>query len=751
MTKKGENHYRKLSKRVLLGLLIISLISGFLITKLEFDFDFEKFFPKDDPQSDFYKDYRKNFDSDNDFVLIALVNNDGLFQKDFLANVDNLVEDLSLVKNIDQVLAITNAKDFKSAPGTGQIYEIPVLRFDQPEKYASDSLRLTQNENWFGTIVSRDMKSTALWVRHKQYLSKFGCDTLSYDLNNLMAEYEFDEVHMMGRSIGQVIYVDMMKEEMILFMSLSFVLVVIFLLLAFRTFWGVWVPALVVILAIVWNLAIIKLLGQKIDTMLTILPTIIFVVGMSDIVHFLTRYLAELRLGMNKIAAIKITIKEVGLATLLTSLTTALGFITLVTSPIVPIANFGLYTALGVILAFILAFTLLPSILVLLHQPQVKALKDKDFWRVKMHHLFIFSLRNRKAILIGTTFIFGFCFWAITLVQSNNFLLQDLKENHPLKKEMRYFEKQFSGARPLEVAVIYDEGVDHLSPEVMNNLMQLEDYLKQQYGMMAVTSFHKLLQKTDEVISGKKTGFQDSQKRINKAYKFLKGRDEIVSRFYSPENNMSRIYGQTADLGRIYYKEKNENLETFMSETLTDAPFEIQLTGTATLMDRSNEILSTSMLKGLGLAFILIALLFGFLFRSIPMLFISLIPNILPLVLIGAIMGVFEIEFKFSTAIIFTIIFGIAVDDTIHFLSKFRMEIRKGKPLLYAMKRTFMTSGKAIIVTSLILIAGFLTLILSDFQGTFYIGLLLSLALVFAVFADLLLLPVLLWYFYKGK
>ena len=748
---KNQKYYQKLSRYVLLALVFLTAIASYLITTLEFDYDFEKFFPKNDIHSDFYKAYRDNFESDNDFVLIAVENKEGLFKEDFLAKVNELVQDVSAVHNVEQVLSVTNARDFKSAPGTGQLYEVPVLRYDQPEKYAVDSANIAKNETWLGTIVSRDMTTTSLWVKHRQYLSKAGCDTISYDLNNVLANYEFDGLHMMGRSIGQVIYVDMMKKEMLVFMSMSCVLVVIFLVLAFRTFWGVWVPALVVVLAILWNLAIIKLLGQKIDTMLTVLPTIIFVVGMSDIVHFLTRYLAELRLGKDKISAIKVTIKEVGLATLLTSLTTALGFVTLITSSVQPVANFGLYTALGVLLAFVLAFTLLPSILVLLHQPEVKKLKDRDFWRLKLHWLFIFALRKRKAILVSSLFIIGFCCYAITLVQSNNYLLQDLDEDHALKKEMRFFEKQFSGARPLEVAVIYKDGVDHLSPDVMNDLMQVEDFLEQKYGMMALTSFRKILAKTDEVLSGGRKNFEDSKKRINKAYKFIKGREELTSRFYNSEANMSRIYGQTADLGRLHYVKKGKELETFMAETLPDAGFEIRLTGTAQLIDRSNEILSDQMLKGLGLAFILIALLFGFLFKSWPMLFISLVPNILPLILVGAIMGVFDIHFKVSTAIIFTIIFGIAVDDTIHFLSKFRMELAKGKPLLYAMKRTFMTSGKAIIVTSLILIAGFLTLIISNFQGTFYIGALISLALVFAVIADLLLLPALLWYFYRVK
>ncbi len=156
------------------------------------------------------------------------------------------------------------------------------------------------------------------------------------------------------------------------------------------------------------------------------------------------------------------------------------------------------------------------------------------------------------------------------------------------------------------------------------------------------------------------------------------------------------------------------------------------------------------MLGGLAIAFAVIALIVGFMFKSIKMIFISLIPNIFPLLMIAGVMGWSGIGLKVSTSIIFTIAFGIAVDDTIHFLTKLRLELAKGKSLPYAIKRTFIGTGKAIIVTSLILCGGFLTLIGSDFLSVFYIGLLISITLLMAVLADLFLLPLLIFWFY-GK
>jgi predicted RND superfamily exporter protein len=168
------------------------------------------------------------------------------------------------------------------------------------------------------------------------------------------------------------------------------------------------------------------------------------------------------------------------------------------------------------------------------------------------------------------------------------------------------------------------------------------------------------------------------------------------------------------------------------------------ITGTAHLIDVNNSYISKNVLEGLLIAFGVIGLIVGFMFRSIKLVLFSLIVNVMPLLMIGGIMGLMGIDLKMSTAIIFTIAFGIAVDDTIHFLSKLRHELKQGKSMLYAMKRSYLSTGKAIMVTSLILCGGFLTLALSDFLGTANIGKLISLTLLFAVLSDLVLLPALL-------
>ena len=194
---------------------------------------------------------------------------------------------------------------------------------------------------------------------------------------------------------------------------------------------------------------------------------------------------------------------------------------------------------------------------------------------------------------------------------------------------------------------------------------------------------------------------------------------------------------------------KNQKFEQYLTANVNKDLFVFRVTGMPFLVDKTNEFLANNIISSLTIAFIIIAIIMGVLFQSFRMIIIAVLPNLLPLLVIAGFMGLAGITIKISTSIIFAIAFGIAVDDTIHFMSKLRIELNKGKSIVYALKRTYLSTGKAIIVTSLILCSGFLILVGSAISSTFYIGLLVSLTLLFAVLSDLFFLPVLILMFFQ--
>lgn len=748
--------YKRKSIIVIVAVLLLTVIQLFFISKLEFKYDFESFFSKTDLESKYYFDYRDKFENDADFSLIGIENKEGVFQQDFLLRVDSLVKALRKVTYMERVQCITNTKTFLAS--SYAVTPINLIHLNDFSRLKDDSINVFNQEELVGTFISKDAKAITIYAKKENMTvdQLLEGETIAEkekmwltETEAVVSNFAFDEVHIAGRVKAENYYVEKMKWEFVVFIMISTVLIILFLYLSFRTLWGVVLPLMVVLISVVWSVGFMAVTGHNVDIMSILLPLMMFVVGMSDVVHIVTKYLQELRQGFDKIEAIKTTIKEVGLATFLTSLTTAIGFLTLMTSGIKPIINFGLYTAIGVVFAYLLAFSLLPAFLILLKTPKIEVgSNQKLFWGKQLHLLFGWVLRNRKIVLVAMLVIGSVSFYGVSKVKVNSQLIDEVNEGDPLKDDFLFFEKHFVGVRPFEVALELGEDASSiLDYEVLVEISKIENFLKR-HNINQITSPLTMYKYMNRAFNnGDPTSFSLPSEAVfiksNKLLKKFKNSKEF-GLLFTEDRKLGRLTGIVTDIGSNQSKQIKDEFHLFMKESIDSRLLKPKLTGSAYLIDRTNDHLSSNMMIGLGMAFVIVALIMGLLFKSLRIVLISFIPNVLPLVMIGAILGFTGIGLKISTSIIFTIAFGIAVDDTIHFMSKFKIELMKGRSYLYAIKRTFISTGKAVIVTSFILVSGFLTLMYSDFNGTFYIGLLVSLTLLFAVVADLFLIPTLL-------
>ncbi|HET6243058.1 MAG: MMPL family transporter [Bacteroidetes bacterium] len=740
--------YKLYSRIFLVITFVITVVSAIIATGLKFDYDFESFFPVNDPDLDYYQEFRRNFENDNDYILIGISNKASIFDQYFLNKIDALTDSL---KNIPYILSVVSPTTIKNPiVGPLGIIEVPYIHLNKPELYHQDSLNIYQTKELPGNIFANNARSVALYVTTVNNPSKAKSDSIADNIFKILKNFNFHTTHVAGKVIGQKVYLQTMSDEMKIFVVSSIILVILFLFLSYRSVWGVVVPLIIVVVSLIWLFAFMKITGKSIDLMVTLIPTILYIVGMSDIIHLLSKYLEELRLGKEKIAALKTSLKEVGLATFLTTITTAAGFLTLLTAGIKPVREFGLYLAVGIFIAFILTFTILPAILINLNTPKIteKANHNK-VWNKYLGKIVIFVFKRHKTILIITGFVLIASFIGISKIKINNYLLEDLSEKVQLKQSFNFFEKEYSGARAFEMVVNIEGSTESvLNYKILQEINKIEEYLYSVYGTGHIISPLFLVKSANRAFNGggnnafvlpEKEGFDQLVEKLSN----FKKRKEFRT-LISEDQKSARLTAKIPDWGSHLINEKNAQLENFFISKIDTTLINYKLTGGAHLIDKNNENLSKSMLQGLLIAFLIIAFIVGIMFKSIKMIIIALFPNFLPLVMIGGIMGFTGIDLKVSTSIIFTIAFGIAVDDSIHFLSKLRQELRKGKTLPYAIKRTMLSTGKAIVITSMILCGGFLTLILSDFSSTFYIGLLISLTLLFAILADLLLLPALL-------
>lgn len=685
--------------------------------------------------------------------MIALENKAGIFKKDFLEKIDSLSKELSKIKHVRHVNSPTNLKSI-SLGGLIPV-QTRVLHFEDPEAYKADSARIYSSPFFVGSYFPKDAASVSLFVKTDDVLTKKQCDTLAAKIEAAIKPFHFDAVHAVGRIFAQQVYLLTIQKEFGIFLILAFVVVVLFLWLSFRSLYGIVVPISIVLISILWTLGIMNLMGKPIDLMTTMLPTMIFIAGMSDVVHFFSKYFEELAKGTAREQIYPLILKEVGFPTFLTLLTTVVGFLSLLFSSIKPVKEFGIYTSIGVTVAFILTYTLLPALLYFFTPKKLVTVhghgnRTSTYLRKSLFWIF----RHQKTILVVTALVLVVSVIGMNRIRVNNILLEDLSEKVKLKQDFKFFDKHYSGVRPFELDVrLKDKTRSVWDYEVMYELNKLDEFIKTEYGAGFILSPSVIVKSIyNASIENPGPGFPDKEDYEEIAAYLKKNRkNKDIRRFADPDGLHTRISAKISDQGSLAINAHDEKLMAFIEKNIPKNLFKFQVTGAAHLIDRNNAYMVSNMTQGFVFSIVVIGILTFFLHRSWRMVLVFILPNVIPLLIIAGIMGFAGIELKSATSLVFSIAFGIATDDTIHFISRLKIELAYGKSLMYAFKRTYFETGKPIVLTTFILLGGFLSLMISDFSSTFYFGFLICITVVIAVLADIFLLPVLLFMIYRKK
>ena len=734
--------------------LAVSLFFAWHLFQIQFTHQLKDFFPANSPETEFYLDYSERFGGDSEFIFIGIGHRNGIFDSLFLNQVNELTHRLTTIPEITLVNSPTRVKELVRDPLGTDVLEIPWLNISQPEMYEADSIRIFTDPLLPDYLFAKNGKSVLLDLRHSPDLDAKACEQLSDTIIAICKEFTFEQLSVVGKCHGQTIFIRTIQDELFLFTLISLAIIILFLYLTYRSFWGVVLPLVIVGLALLWTVGFMSASGKPFDIVSNIIPTILMVIGLSDVVHLLTNYLQQIHLQATRRKALLAAVKEVGLATILTTLTTAIGFLSLTTSSFTPLVELGFYSTVGLLAAFLLTYIILPSAMVLLPQVFEKMNTYGHNWERGLHFAFNYVISHPRSILVGSGLILIFGIGGISQLEVHNFMLDDVKADHPHRKDFTFFAENYSGVRPFEMQVqVIDTSKDIFSAAILHDINRVDSFLIHNYGVKSLISPAVMVKYAHQIYQrGKADTYVLPQSRslLNRLSRQIKRESDKlpVDKFYSNDGQTGRISGKVPDWGSIKARKKNEALTHFIEKELQSNHLKFHMTGSVHLMDLNNSYLAENVIWGLVAAIFIIGGLLGFLLKSLNMVWIALVPNLLPLVFIGGIMGYAGINLKISTSIIFIISFGIAVDDSIHFLSRFRREIRE-HDLKQALRSTYLTSGKAIVITTFILMGGFSVLCLSDFLGTLYLGLLVGLTLLIAVLADLTLLPVLLLKYYK--
>ena len=725
-----------------LGLTLLLLIFR---PSVSFNYDFEHFFPQDDEDLGFYQEvYEKSFGSDNDYLLLAIGNPNGdLFDLNFLSQADRLAESLGSLSGVDTLISVFDLE--LPLVSTFGIQYYPVLDWTTGERLIRSKERLSQ---FYGSLIAKDGSSFLFLVQNNPDLSKEEGDDLYDEIRNICLKAGIQPLAVAGKIQTQGDFVDLMQQEFGLFLGCSLALMLLLLIFIYRKAWGIIVPIVVLLIGILWSFGLILMAGKSLDIMSVMQPTIFLIVGLSALIHYFTFLIKSLKEGYSKAEAIQLTFRELNLPVGLTIFTTSLGFLSLYFTSIPALKSFGLWTGLGVIVMYLALVVLTPGLLYLfsISSPRNAVISKTDlqlrigFQKIIQHRkpiAFSFLILSLAGIFLGSK------------VQINGFLLDNLPLNHPIQQDFAYFDQHFGGSNPLELYLEKGTSATNLLDfKVLLEIEKVEKKLSELIGggdFVSPLGFVKILNQAQN--QGNPKGFRtpsQGQYLRMRSY-FTSALDFQQPKVLSEDLQSGRISGRAPDFGSLKMGKIRQELLAFVAKEINPNLLNVRWSGTAYLIDRGHESVSIQMIKGLGLAFVFVGLIAGVLFKSWKMALILLIPNVIPLVWMFGLMWIMGIELKLTTAILFTVAFGIAVDDTIHFMSKLHLELRKGKSFHYAVKRTFMEAGKAMILTTVCLVSGFGLLIFSQFGVTHFTGLLISCSLIFALLADLLLLPVLLF------
>lgn len=735
----------------IIGIFALLLAGSIYAMKnLSFVYDFESFYPEHNEVIEFYDFFREQFEPSDNFVMIGVQRNEGtIFDSTFLAKLDQFTHELdSALPTIVNVESITTLK--RPLVAAGAIGQIPVVRINRPEKYQQDSAKIAADPRVIYRFVDPEMKSTAVLLKTQTTMTLRETYDLQETLDEVVAKYDFDEDYIAGRFYYQAIFSKRSKNEFLLYTVFSAAIMFIVLTLLFKKFWGVVLSTITVLVGMGIFIGLLGVLKFELDPMANLFPILMVIVGISDVIHIMTKYIDEHNKGIGRKRAIRVTVREIGMATFLTSATTAIGFASLITSDMPPLQSFGLMSAVGVLMVYGTVLLLAPSLLSLMDISKIiRRKKKKGVWDKLMQRTYLFTWRQQNRILVVAVLFIGICILGINQIGTDTHVRSSFPRYGEVIKDFDFLEEGYGGVRNMDIAIIPADSAPVTDYAILKQIDTLEQHLAQKAVMgspLSPTMFYKTINQGRHGDNPDYYELPDSESEYRKVHRLVnRAPQSSFNILLSEDRKYGRLTMKYPDVGSDSGKVIRKDLRTWIDQHTDTSVVRFELTGTPLVFDKNSDNVRGNMAQGLGIAFLLVSLLMVLLFRNIKMLFISLIPNVIPLLFGGALIGFFGIELDASTSIIFALAFGIAVDDTIHFLSKFKLEIDKGKMVRTAIRATYRESGKAICLTTLILFLGFSILVTSAYPPTFYIGLLLSAVLLIALITDLLVAPVLIY------
>lgn len=745
------------------NLLIIGLFTvfmGYMATQNKMSYKLAQMLPSGHPIMKDYDNFKSQFGQDGAVMFIGTEFDDIYSLKDFNSWY-NLTHQLEEVDGVEGVLSIANLYTLTKNQKQKKFDFEEVVKTPPANQHQMDSLALIiKGLKFYDGLLynTQDGVQMMMVTLDKDILNTKERVPLIYHIKDILDEFGNEHNHQMhysGLPYIRTITSDLIKKELNIFIVMALLVAAIILTIFFRNFNSVFFPVLIVIIATIWTLGSIAIMGYEITILTGIIPPLLIVIGIENSIFLLNKYQAEYKEHQNKIKALSRMVTRIGSANFLTNATTAAGFAAFIVTGNRLLVEFGIIASLNILGIYLLTLILIPVLFSYAPPPKSKRLNRIDsgptsFIVDKM--VYLVSNYRTKTYWISFIIVFGGII-GISQLKTTGSIVDDIPKDDVLYTDLLYFEQHFNGVMPLEITINTEKKRGVLKMSFIKRLDRLSTKVLSQYDALS-----KPLSVADLVKFSKQAFYNGNPKKYsvpsNQEANFIMqympkmdggGNRTLVNSFIDDDLQTTRVTVQMANLGTKEIEELKDSLIPQINAIFPPEKYKVTVTGTSIVFLEGTKYLVKNLFQSLLLALVVIAILMALLFTSARMVIISLIPNLIPQILTAAMMGYFGIPIKPSTILIFSIALGISVDNTIHFLSRYRLHLKQNDwkispSVIQALKET----GYSMIYSSIVLFFGFFIFTFSEFGGTKSMGYLISFTLLVALLSNLFLLPSLL-------
>ena len=760
--------------RLILLVILVALtgLMAYFASKVKISYEFGKAIPTGNVKYQEYLSFREKFGEDATLLVIG-VHTDKFFDLNTFNAFKKLTNELKTIPHVEDVLSVSSAINLIKDSATEKLNAVPIFSKTINVQEELDSSKAVFSALPFYKTLLYNPDSSAYLVAVRINNEALASSLRSEIINNIIAKANAFtvatkiETHLSGLPLIKTLVADRIKKEMKWFLLGSLALSAFILLLFFRSVSTTILSLSVVLVGVIWSFGVLYLFGYKITLLTALIPPLIVVIGIPNCIYFLNKYHSTYKASNNKEQSLIDMVSKMGVVTLFCNIAAAIGFAVFALTKSAILKEFGGVAGISIMMIFVISFILLPGVLSYLQPPEKSQLKylDNAWLTALLLKIEQWALYHKKIIYLSTLIIVGFSVIGVLKLRSEAFMVEDLPETDKIYSDLKFFEKNFKGIMPLEIVVDTKKRYGLAGAKalpILEKVDSLSQYISAQKEMsrpLSIAEGLKFLTQTfyegdtssyrlptnEELVFLSDYLKSKTDSTGNKTDSNKNSMTKLLTGFIDTAKQSTRISINMADVGTVRLPEILSGIKTRADQLFDTTKYKVQLTGSSITFLEGSKFIVDGLKQSIIWAFLLIALCMLYLFRSIRILFCSLIPNVIPLIVTAGIMGWVGIRLKPSTVLIFSVALGIAIDVTIRFLVNYKQELpQHNNNVIKTVGETIKHTGLSILYTSMVLIVGFIIFCFSGFGGTQALGWLTSLTLLVATLTNLILLPVLL-------